>query len=76
MIFLPYSDQDRPPLNARSICVKIEAALDALSPDTEITSHGGRVGIMVSSPRVETQGELWNAVEPVLPAGLFGAERS
>lgn len=75
-LFLPYADQDRPPLNARAICTQIEVELGALSVDTEIRNHHDRLGIMIASSRVGNQAELWDVVESVLPDGVFTEPRS
>ena len=75
-LFLPYADQDRPPLDLRAICVEIERRLDGLSPDVERVDQSNKSGIRVSSGRVGSQRELWRAVEPVLPAGVFAEPRS
>lgn len=75
-LFLPYADQDRPPLNVESMCRELEANLDALSPDTQRDDAGGRIGIRIISARVDSAGELWAVVEPVLPAGVFAEPRA
>jgi hypothetical protein len=69
MIFLPYANQDRPPLNAKAICTTIERRLDALSPEAVPGTDGRRLGIVVSSSRVSSKAELVIAVEPILPGG-------
>jgi hypothetical protein len=71
-IFVPYADQDRPPLNVKTICTKLERQLDALSPEAVPGTDGRRLGIIVSSSKVASQAELLAAVEPILPdGGLF-----
>ena len=72
MIFLPYANQDRRPLNAKVICTTIERRLDALSPEAVPGTDGRRLGIVVSSSRVSSKAELVIAVESILPdRGLF-----
>jgi len=75
-LFLPYADQDQPPLNVHSICRELEAKLDALSPDTQQEDTGGPIGVRIFSDRVESVEQLWAAVEPVLPAGVFASPRA
>jgi hypothetical protein len=75
-IFLPYADQDSPPLDVKAICTKIERRLDALIADVTTGTDGRRLGIIVSSSRVANQAELLRAVEPVLPDGGLFADPS
>ena len=75
-LFLPFADQDHPPLNLKAICVEIERQLDPLSPDVERAEHANRLGIRVSSARIGSQTEPWQVLEPALPRGVFADPRS
>jgi hypothetical protein len=77
-IFLPFINQDRPPLDLRQICEDIARSLDAaLSPDVERhTAPNGLLGIAIGSSAVASESELWEAVRPTLPPGVFGEPRS
>jgi hypothetical protein len=66
-IFLPYADQDHPPLKARAICRKIEMKLDALNLDVAPGTDGRRLGIIISSSKVASQLEVLAAVDPIVP---------
>jgi hypothetical protein len=69
-IFLPLADEGRASSIAAA-CEALERQLDHLSPATELAERGGRIGLRISSARVGSSDELWKAVEPLLPAGMF-----
>jgi hypothetical protein len=77
-IFLPFAQQDSPPLDLLRICDGIERSLDtASSPDVERhTAPNGLLGIMIGSSAVASEAALWGAVMPILPPGVFGGQRS
>lgn len=72
-VFLPYAHQDRPPSNIEGICTQIETQLDQeWNPDVAFAIRSGGLGMMISSSKTGSQtAELWAAVEPILPAGVF-----
>ena len=77
-IFLPFLNQDSPPLDLQRICEDIERSLDTvLSPDVERhTATSGLLGIVIGSSAVASGAALWEAVRPILPPSVFGDPRS
>lgn len=75
-IFLPLEKRGGEAINLPALCEHIERRLDHLSPDAEIIEQHGRRGLRISSSRVTDQDDLWKAVEPLLPAGVFGPPQS
>jgi hypothetical protein len=74
-ISLPLEKQGGEPTNLPALCEHIERRLDHLSPDAEIIGQHGRRGLRISSSHVSNQDDLWKAVEPLLPPGVFGPQQ-